>query len=108
MKNLWLPIRARLKRIYAWGCYPSWRSWIAHTVISLAIGGGLSLLPLFSMEWGLTIMMSFYIGKEAGDYMKWRRRGELMKDDPSGVPRFFDGIGDVIGPVALALGAWIG
>ena len=107
IKRISDPFLSRFKSFYDACCYPSWRSWIAHTLISLGIGLLLSLFPAFDLTWGLTIGAAFFVGKELGDWHKWHSRGELMADDPSGVPRAYDGVGDLLGPVALALGAWI-
>ena len=93
-----------LKIIYNWWAQPAYRSWIAHTLVSLGFALIWSIFGSFHN--GATVAACFYFAKEAGDIIRHAWDGDLMEDDPSGVPYFQDGVGDLVGPVALALGAW--
>ena len=104
--------RGLLLRAYDWFALTAWRSWLAHLGVCLVIAGTLSAVGShfgFSGGWllGSTVGAALYITKEIAEGLRYRKQGSLWSLPTfDGVVKFVDGVGDVIGPVALALGSW--
>ena len=112
-----------IKTVYAWFTEASWRSWYAHALAATAMTYGVvglySLLMRLQVVphvlvypqsvialWAATGTLLLYCVREMGDELKHRRAGEWHKRaNIDKVSWANDGKGDLVGPVAVWLGA---
>ena len=75
-------------------------TWIAHWLVSLVIAlvGGFFFGKIGFLI-GTTLAMGFYVHREYRDMRKYQRQGKWDDHNLS------DGVGDLIGPAALWIGA---
>ena len=100
------------RRLWNWVTLP-FRSWIAHTLVSVTISSAVALLfsiwELAAVGYAIGAVLAalYFMRKEYFDYKKYEKAGtwEEQQRADSGVSNKSDGVADLLGPLAHAIGA---
>ena len=103
-----------MKTIYAWFTVTAVRSWYAHFLVCLAVSAlagaaasWLGLDGLAAMCWASVAALLFYLYKEAGDELRYRREGTFNdRRWADRVKASTDRGGDTLGPCAVCATLW--
>ena len=99
-------------RIFHWWADTAWRSWLAHTAVATAIALAFcAVMALFGRAHGgfvvgAGVAFGLYMVREIGDWIRYAR-AHTLDEVVSGVDHRSDGVGDLLGPLAIFIGAFL-